>query len=58
MTSLTTWSMSLRCPSPTSKGGFTGFIDSGWYAMGTEESFREGIDFTVECILDSDIDKL
>lgn len=42
---------------PYIEDGFTGFIDSGWYAMGTEETFREGIDFTVECILDTDIDE-
>jgi CRISPR-associated endonuclease/helicase Cas3 len=46
----------LEVPKPHVEGGFTGFIDSGWYAMGAEESFREGIDFTVECILDSDIE--
>ena len=42
---------------PHIEGGFTGFLDSGWYAMGSEDSFREGTDYTVDCILDSDIEE-
>jgi CRISPR-associated endonuclease/helicase Cas3 len=45
----------LEISNPHIEGGITGFGDSGWYAMGTEESFRERTDFTEECILDSDI---
>lgn len=37
------------------EGGYTGFLDSGWFAMSAEESFREGADFTEDCILDSDL---
>jgi CRISPR-associated endonuclease/helicase Cas3 len=42
---------------PHIEGGFTGFLDSGWYAMGSEESFRDETDFTIDCILDSDIEE-
>lgn len=41
---------------PQIEGHFTGFLKSGWYAMASEESFRDTLDFTVECILDSDIE--
>lgn len=41
---------------PQIEGRFTGFLKSGWYAMGSEESFRDSLDFTVECILDSDVE--
>lgn len=37
------------------EGGYTGFLDSGWFAMRAEESFREGMDFTADCILDIDL---
>jgi len=41
---------------PFAVGGFTGFLDSGWYAMARDESFREDDgDLTVECVLDADI---
>lgn len=39
---------------PHIEGGFTGFLDSGWFAMGSADSFREGLEFTVDCILDTD----
>ncbi len=42
---------------PHVEGGFTGFLDSGWFAMGSDDTFREGIDFTVDCILDSDMNE-
>ncbi|TAK33666.1 MAG: CRISPR-associated helicase Cas3' [Chloroflexota bacterium] len=37
-------------------GGFAGFLDSSWYAMAREDAFREGDDYTVDCVLDSDLD--
>jgi CRISPR-associated endonuclease/helicase Cas3 len=37
-------------------GSYTGFLDAGAYAMASDETFREGEDFTVDCVLDSDID--
>jgi len=42
---------------PFIEGGYTGFLDGGPYAMAQEESFREGDDFTVDCVLDSEIDE-
>jgi CRISPR-associated endonuclease/helicase Cas3 len=41
--------------SPLAAEGFTGFLDSGMYAMARDESFREGDDFTVDCVLDTDM---
>ena len=32
-------------------------MDAGPYAMAQDESFREGDEFTVDCVLDSDIDE-
>ena len=40
---------------PFMEDGYTGFLDAGPYAMAQDESFREGDDFTVDCVLDSDI---
>jgi CRISPR-associated endonuclease/helicase Cas3 len=40
---------------PYAEGGYTGFLDAGPYAMSAEESFREGEDFAVECVLDVDV---
>jgi CRISPR-associated endonuclease/helicase Cas3 len=39
---------------PHIEGGYTGFLDSGWYAMGSDDTFRDGLDTTVDCILDGD----
>ncbi len=36
-------------------GGFTGFLDSGWYAMARDDSFREDDEYTVDCVLDADL---
>lgn len=41
---------------PFATGGFTGFVDSGWYAMARDDSFREDDEFTMDCVLDSDLD--
>lgn len=41
---------------PFAVGGFTGFLDSGWYAMSRDDSFREDDDLTVSCVLDADLD--
>lgn len=37
-------------------GGFVGFLDSGWYAMSRDDSFREDDDFAVDCVLDTEVD--
>jgi CRISPR-associated endonuclease/helicase Cas3 len=37
-------------------GGFTGFLDSGWYAMSRDDSFREDDDYAVDGVLDSDVE--
>lgn len=42
---------------PHIEGGLTSFLDSGWYAMGSDDSFREGVDLNLDCILDSDIEE-
>jgi CRISPR-associated endonuclease/helicase Cas3 len=36
-------------------GGFTGFIDSGWYAMARDDSFREDDDYSCDAVLDCDV---
>lgn len=36
-------------------GGFTGFLDSTWYAMSRDDAFREDDAYTVDCVLDSDV---
>lgn len=41
---------------PFASGGYIGFLDSIMYAMSRDESFREGDDFTVDCILDSEVE--
>jgi CRISPR-associated endonuclease/helicase Cas3 len=40
--------------SPFMAGGWTGFLDSGWYALGREDTFREDDEITVEAVLPSD----
>lgn len=37
--------------------GYVGFLDSGFFASSREEGFREGDEFTVDCVLDTDIDE-
>lgn len=39
---------------PFVRDGFSGFLDSGWYAMARDDSFREDDAFTVDCVLDTD----
>lgn len=41
---------------PIAAGGFSGFLDSSWYAMARDDTFREGEEYTVDCVLDSDLD--
>ncbi len=41
---------------PEMTGGFVGFLDSGWYAMSRDDSFREDDDFAVDCVLDREVD--
>jgi CRISPR-associated endonuclease/helicase Cas3 len=40
---------------PFIEGSYTSFLDGGAYAMAREEHFREGDDFTVDCVLDADV---
>lgn len=40
---------------PEMTGGFVGFLDSGWYAMSRDDSFREDDDYAVDCVLDTDV---
>lgn len=47
---------SMPAVDPVTEGGYAGFLDAGWYAMARDESFREGDDFTVDCVLDSEVD--
>jgi CRISPR-associated endonuclease/helicase Cas3 len=47
----------MQITDPFIEGGYTGFLDAGPYAMAQDESFREGDEFTVDCVLDSDIDE-
>jgi CRISPR-associated endonuclease/helicase Cas3 len=46
----------MQVADPFPEGSYTGFLDAGWYAMAQDESFREGEDFTVDSVLDSDIE--
>lgn len=41
--------------SPFARGGYTGFLDSGMYAMSRDESFREGESYTVDSVLVCDV---
>lgn len=41
---------------PFIEGSYNGFLDGGPYAMSSEEQFRESEDFTVDCVLDDDIE--
>jgi CRISPR-associated endonuclease/helicase Cas3 len=41
---------------PLAEEGYAGFLDSGWYAMSQDESFRDTTEFTVDAVLDADID--
>jgi CRISPR-associated endonuclease/helicase Cas3 len=43
--------------SPFAQEGYVGFLDSKMYAMGRDESFREGDEFTVDAVLDEDVEK-
>jgi len=41
---------------PLARDGYVGFLDSGMFASGSEEAFREGDDYTVDAIIDTDVD--
>ena len=41
--------------SPFAREGYAGFLDSGMYAMSHGDPFREGDEYTVTCVLDTDI---
>lgn len=43
-------------PQPFAAGGFTSFLDSGWYAMGSDDAFRDDDNSTRDCVLDTDRD--
>lgn len=40
---------------PFAREGYVGFLDSGFYAMSADESFREGEDWTIDAVLDTDV---
>lgn len=42
---------------PAAIEAYNGFVDGGLYAAGQDESFREGDDFTVDAVLDSDVEE-
>ena len=46
----------LEVNDPLFAGGFSGLLDSKWYANGREDTFREEDSFTTDCILDTDVD--
>jgi CRISPR-associated endonuclease/helicase Cas3 len=48
---------SMQVQDPFIEGGYIGFLDVGPYAMARDESFRDADDFTVDCVLDSEIDE-
>lgn len=54
---LATYLAEMEVSDPFIEGSYTGFLDAGAYAMAREEHFREGDDFTVDCVLDLDIDE-
>lgn len=41
---------------PFIEGSYNGFLDGGPYAMSSDEAFRDGEDFTVDCVLDDDVE--
>lgn len=45
----------LEVSDPFATGGFTGFLDSGWYAMAQDDTFRDADDRTIDCVLDTDL---
>lgn len=45
----------LEVREPVIESGFTGFLDSGGYAMARDDSFREDDDFAVDGVLDGDL---
>ncbi len=42
---------------PFPRDGHVGFLDDGMYASAHDDPFREGDDYTVDCVLDSDVDE-
>jgi CRISPR-associated endonuclease/helicase Cas3 len=44
----------MQIRNPQAQGGFSGFLDSGWYALSRDDSFREDDDYTVDAVLDRD----
>jgi CRISPR-associated endonuclease/helicase Cas3 len=41
---------------PFIEEGYTSFLDSGWAADSKDKDFREGDEFTVDCVLDRDVE--
>ncbi len=41
---------------PFVEEGYSSFLDSGWAADSKEQEFREGDEFTVDCVLDRDVE--
>jgi CRISPR-associated endonuclease/helicase Cas3 len=53
---LSSYLTAMQTTDPFIEEGYAGFLDAGPYAMAHDESFREGSDYTVDCVLDSEID--
>lgn len=45
----------LKIDNPFAMDGHVGFLDAGLCVSSRDESFREGDDFTVDCVLDEDV---
>jgi CRISPR-associated endonuclease/helicase Cas3 len=45
----------LNVDDPYARGGYVGFLDSAYFARAADETFREGDDFTLDCVLDDDV---
>ncbi|HVN86567.1 MAG TPA: CRISPR-associated helicase Cas3', partial [Candidatus Binatia bacterium] len=41
---------------PFIEEGYSSFLDSGWAAGSKQQDFREGDEFTVDCVLDRDVE--
>jgi hypothetical protein len=46
---------SLAVPNPLASDGYVGFLDGEVFASSRDENFRETAEFTVDCVLDSDL---
>lgn len=47
---------SMAVAAPQLPEGYAGFLDSAWFAMARDDRFRDGQEFTEDCVLDSDLE--